>query len=678
LKCFQTAKGQVQIGKLLFYYYLVTFLWIFVESQRKPLEFESQHKETKDRKESFVNIVDFIWMPYINAYPSSAKSSQYNKGITSWMQSKAILLCLFLPFQQFAQDYHLTIVSLDQPTVFQSIDLDYPLEIENITALYPILENTLSKLQNQGYLAASADSIYFYDSTYLAKIYLGQKYEWLSLKKGNVEESYLTKIGFRERLYRNQPLQIEKLRQLQERLLQELENNGYPFAQISLDSLQIQQGKVQAQLTLDKGVFVTIDSLIIHGKAGISDTYLNNYLGIENGSAYDKSKIIQLKDRIRELPFVEEEKDAKVDFYGNQAILHLYLKPKKASRFDFIVGVLPTTQTVNAETTTDFTITGELKGELYNALGFGERIFAQIEQLRPATPKLDIQVNYPYLLNLPFGLDAQLDFYKQDSAFLNVQFDFGVQYLMSGGNYLKVFWNNQSSSLLSVDKNRLLREQQLPEQLDLSNRSFGLAYLYQKLDYRFNPRKGWSAFLSGSAGIKIINPNNKILALTNEEFNFQSLYDSLDLRSFQYQLQVRVETFLPLGKRATLKLSNRSSFLLSNQVIFQNEQFRIGGNRLLRGFDEQSIFATKYSLFTLEPRFLLSTNSYFYTFFDYAWLEDRTNRTNRIDRPYSLGAGITLETAVGLFGMSLAVGSQRGSSVDFRSPKVHLGYVSLF
>ncbi|MEM8526459.1 MAG: BamA/TamA family outer membrane protein [Bacteroidota bacterium] len=603
---------------------------------------------------------------------------KYNISLTYWIVSNTFFCCLFSPFYFFAQDYNLQITCFDQPTVFQTLDLEFPSKIENIAALYPVLENSLTDLQNQGYLAASVDSIYFYENTYLAKLYLGAKHEWLSLGKGNVEEAYLSKIGFRERLYRNQPLQVKKLRQLQENLLQELENNGYPFARIGLDSVQIEQGKVKAQLALEEGIFVTIDSLIIHGKVDISNAYLNNYLGIENGSAYNKSKVLQLKDRIQELPFVEEEKDAKIDFYGSQAILHLYLKPKKASRFDFIVGVLPTTQTVNAETTTDFTITGELKGELYNALGFGERIFAQIEQLRPATPRMDLQVNYPYVLNLPFGLDAQLDFYKQDSVFLNVEFDFGVQYLMSGGNYLKVFWNNQSSSLLSVDENRLLRERALPEQLDLSNRSFGLAYLYQKLDYRFNPRKGWSAFLSGSAGVKTISPNNKILALTNEEFNFQSLYDSLELRSFQYQLQVQLETFLPLGKRGTLKLSNRSSFIFSNQVVFQNEQFRIGGNRLLRGFDEQSIFATKYSLFTLEPRLLLTTNSYFYAFFDYAWLEDRTNRSNRIDRPYSLGAGITLETAVGLFGMSLAVGSQRKSGLDFRSPKVHLGYVSLF
>lgn len=631
-----------------------------------------------------------------------------DERLTSWIQSKTIILCnfdrsglqtwmqyhldsvrsivfrailfynIFLPLNTSAQDYNLSITSLDQPAIFQSLDLDYPSKIENIAALYPVLENSLSTLQNQGYLAASVDSIYFYDSTYLAKVYLGEKYEWLALGKGNVEDVYLAKIGFRERLYHNQAFQVKKLRQLQEKLLQELENNGYPFARIGLDSLQIHQGKVAGQLALDKGIFITIDSLIVHGKTEISSAYLNNYLGIENGSAYDKSKVLQLKDRIRELPFVEEEKDARIEFYGSQAILHLYLKPKKASRFDFIVGVLPTTQTVNAETTTDFTITGELKGELYNALGFGERIFAQIEQLRPATPRLDIQMNYPYVLNLPFGLDAQLDFFKQDSAFLNVEFDFGVQYLMSGGNYLKVFWNNQSSSLLSVDENRLLRERVLPEQLDLNNRSFGLAYLYQKLDYRFNPRKGWSTFLSGSAGVKTITPNNRILALSKEDFDFQSLYDSLNLRSFQYQLQAQLETYLPLGKRATLKLSNHSSFIFSNQVVFQNEQFRLGGNRLLRGFDEQSIFATKYSLFTLEPRFLLSTNSYFYAFFDYAWLEDHTNRINRMDRPYSLGAGITLETAVGLFGMSLAVGSQRGSGLDFRSPKVHFGYVSLF
>ena len=48
------------------------------------------------------------------------------------------------------------------------------------------------------------------------------------------------------------------------------------------------------------------------------------------------------------------------------------------------------------------------------------------------------------------------------------------------------------------------------------------------------------------------------------------------------------------------------------ETMFQNELFRIGGLKTLRGFDEESIFASVYSIFTLEYRFILEQNSYYY------------------------------------------------------------------
>ncbi|MEL6942418.1 MAG: hypothetical protein AAFO82_07105, partial [Bacteroidota bacterium] len=100
-------------------------------------------------------------------------NNSYSKRKISWIPSKTTFYCLILSLHLSAQDYNLSIISLDQPTVFQSLDLSYPSKIENIAKLYPALENCISTLQSKGYLAASVDSLYFYDSTYLAKIHLG-------------------------------------------------------------------------------------------------------------------------------------------------------------------------------------------------------------------------------------------------------------------------------------------------------------------------------------------------------------------------------------------------------------------------------------------------------------------------------------------------------------------------
>ena len=319
-------------------------------------------------------------------------------------------------------------------------------------------------------------------------------------------------------------------------------------------------------------------------------------------------------------------------------------------------------------------ITGDFKGELYNQFGRGERIYAAFERLKPATQELDLQFNYPYFLQLPFGVDANFHLYKQDSAFIELTYDIGVPYLMEGGNYLKVFWQNQTANLLTIDTVRILRQEMLPENLDYSINTFGLEWLQQKLDYRINPRKGWSIFLKGAAGRKRIKRNNTI-----SELPIEDLYRDLSLTTFQYQLDSDLKWFIPLFQRSTLLLNFRGGAIISEMPIYRNEQYRIGGNRLLRGFTEQSIQATIFGLSTLEYRLLIGQNSYLNLFGDFAYVEDETNNRFSADQMMGFGTGITFETRVGLFSLSLAYGrTRKNPNIDVGAPKIHFGYVNLF
>ena len=71
--------------------------------------------------------------------------------------------------------------------------------------------------------------------------------------------------------------------------------------------------------------------------------------------------------------------------------------------------------------------------------------------------------------------------------------------------------------------------------------------------------------------------------------------------------------FLPVFTRSTIMGRVRSRWLISKEDVYRNEQFRLGGNRILRGFDEESIFATFYTVSTVEFRLLLDQNSYFFS-----------------------------------------------------------------
>jgi outer membrane protein assembly factor BamA len=577
-------------------------------------------------------------------------------------------------------------VDQDSATLYDALTFEAQMP-DSLSAMVQ-LQQLLGQLQGQSFIEASIDSIQRSDSLWTAYVYRGRAYEWAHLENGNVETAFLSQVGFRERLYQNKPFHYPDLRKLLESLLEYAENNGYPFARVWLDEVSVEGAKVRAKIFMQKGPLILLDgiNLVANNKSpdetpGISASYMENYLGLRKGDLYSKAKVKKAKARIKELPFVRERQNATVTFRGNRAIVNLFLQKQKASRFDVVFGLLPNNAvaTPGGPEVKRFLFTGTLDLDLHNPFGAGEQIAIAFEQIRPQTQELDIHFLYPYMLNFPFGFDGHFQLFKRDTTNLDVTYDLGVQYQMEAGNYLKAFWNNTSSNILSVDANRIRQSKKLPSSLDFSNAAFGLEYNYRQLDYRFNPRKGWGLLLRGETGVKRIRKNNKITDIQDSDIDFAMAYDTLNLRSFQYRIRTQVESYLPLFQRGTLKTAAHAGIILSpEQAIYQNEQYRIGGNRLLRGFDERSVFATRYVVLTLEYRLLIGQNSYLYAFTDGAYLEDVTTTTRRFDKPLGFGAGLTFETKVGLFGFSLALGKTQDNPVDFRNMKTHFGYVNLF
>ena len=346
--------------------------------------------------------------------------------------------------------------------------------------------------------------------------------------------------------------------------------------------------------------------------------------------------------------------------------------------WDFLVGVQPTT---TADGGQQFLITFNGKADFQNLLGRGERLYMNFENVRPESPRLNVKITYPFILNLPFGFDGAFDYYKRDSTYNEIRLNLGGQYMLGGSDYVKFFWQNYQSNNGVINPLQIINNKKLPATLDVTTNMFGLEGQRQTLDYRFNPRRGFLGILRGSAGIRQVRRNSDILGLKdarNPQFDFAKLYDTVTLRSFQYRIDLKTDFFLPILQRGALKFGFSSGILLSAAPISQNEQYRIGGSRLLRGFDEESLFATRYAVGTLEYRLIIGQNSYLYAFSDAGYIQNFTQAVRVSDTPIGFGAGITFETKVGLFGVTLAVGKQGENPLDFRNVKTHFGYVSLF
>lgn len=567
-----------------------------------------------------------------------------------------LLMWLFCIALQ-AQNYSLELIRLDSSEAPIKIKNSFPTE----TALKAGIKNYLDELQSAGYLAASLDSGILNGKVYSAFIYTGPLFRWAQLYALEADGGALSFAGYRERLYKNRPLKLNSTQKMLKKIVSFYENHGYPFASVKLDSVEVNEGVVKAGIRVEKGELIKIDSVTIRGDAKISEKYLYNYIGIKPGDLYNESIIQTIDTRVKELPFLAQQRPAEIFLLDDVALVRLYLKNKKASSFNGIVGFLP-----NNDKTGKLLITGEANLRLKNAVGKGESIVAEWRRLQTQTQSLNIQVAWPFLLNTRIGADGQLGLYKRDTTFLNVNTGLGIQYLMKGTDYLKVYFESKRSSLLSTRGLENLLT--LPDYADTKSGQYGLELNLTRLDYRINPRKGYKILMRGGAGNRIIEKNAGLNA---------QIYDGLNLKTIQFTGYLDADFYFPIRSRSVFTPGLLCG-VVGGRSIFENELQRIGGNNTLRGFDEESIFSSAYSILNLEYRYLLEENSFLFLFFNGAYYENTAINRNIHDLPYGFGAGMSFETKAGIFSISYALGSQFGNPPETRTAKVHFGITSLF
>lgn len=488
----------------------------------------------------------------------------------------------------------------------------------------------------------------------------GPQYLWQDVKLGNIKKEDANKLNFSEKLFKNQPVNINQVFKWQEKFLRYYENHGYPFAIVKLDTISINNQFISAKWYAELNKQIFIDSINIISDEPLPKFYLTSYSGIKKGNPYNENAIEQIETRIKEIPFVVSAQPHKVVFTDQKTFLNLYLRKQKASSFNGVAGFLPD------ENTGEILITGDAKLALQNALGSGEIIKLNWRKLQTNTQDLNAFVNAPYLFNTPVGTELDLRLYRRDTTFAEQNIKLGLQYAINQGNFFKVFIENYSSNLISTS---LFQDfTTLPPLIDVRKRNYGIGISAFKLNYKFNPRSGYTYNLNASAGTRQVIENINLNPI---------IYDSLDLKTNQFNLSFEGEYYFPLFKRSTLKIGNQSKWLINNQ-LFANELLRIGGLNTLRGFDEESITASAYSIFTTEYRILLEENSFFYFFSDVAFWERNLRTSYDKDLPFGFGTGISFQTKAGIFTVNYALGKQRNNPLDLRVAKIHFGFLSLF
>ncbi len=587
-----------------------------------------------------------------------------------------VFLCFFVCIQASGQSlqkyYTLYVQPIDTTPAFIK-DLMLQERFPSAAGCLQYAQQLPSLLAARGYVAASEDTLWQDSTGVTVKLFVGERYTWSSLYADKKTWEVLSTLGYHQSSFNNKPFDPGKVSIIYSQLLDYYENNGYPFASMHLDSIMLRNGLVSAKLLIDSGELYHIDSISIHGRAKLTQDFIHRYLEIAPHEVYNEKKLQQINQRLAELTYLQQSQPWDIMMLGSGAILNLYLQPKQSNQVDVIVGFLPANDQVGGK----LLLTGQATINLKNAFGTGETIGGDWQQLQSKSPRLNLLFKRPYLFHSPLGINFNFELYKKDSSYLNINALFGLDYAFSARQTGTLFLQTTSSRLLSVDTNAIIANKTLPDAGDINTVSLGLQYSFSNTNYVFNPRSGNDLSIRMSAGKKTVNKNNTIISIKDPAFNYNDLYDTIKLKSYQLRVQATAAHYFPLGRQATLKTALNSGWYQS-QSYYINELFQIGGYRLLRGFNEESIYADRYAVGTLEYRYLVGQNSYFFAFSDGGWAHFQSNDTAFAHKYIGIGLGLAFETKTGIFNISYAIGKQDDMKLDMRQSKIHLGFVSLF
>jgi outer membrane protein assembly factor BamA len=521
-----------------------------------------------------------------------------------------------------------------------------------IRLMMSYLDKEVSKLNADGYLEASYDTLRTAVGKYCAIMIAGPAYEWGKVVLKGDPNAIGPKNGKATNHY--------GMKNIAEKNLTYFENNGFPFASVRFDSISVSAGKINGNMKVDKGAFYKIDSLVIKGNSRLPKIYLQRYLGIKPGIAYSEEQIKQVDKRIKEIPYVSPIKASEVLFTPSQSRVYVYLKKRNASSFNGIVGILPNIKTGKT------VITGDARVILKNALGKAETFDLNWRKVANLTQDLKVNLQIPFMFSSPIGTDLFFKLFKRDTSFLELNRTLGLTWQMNRGNFFRVFYNRYNSDILAktiytTGTNALLNA-------DVGINQYGIGLRLEKLDYRLNPRKGIALTTDAAAGVKTLKPNAA---------NDATLYASEQLKTDYYTGNLTCETYIPIAKMFTLKLANQTRAIF-NQKIYKNELMRLGGIKNLRGFDEESIPTSAFSVFTAEYRLLFEENSALFVFFDQGWYENKSTAQYVRDMPYGFGAGMNFQVKTGVFTFTWALGKQLNNPILIKNSKLHFGFINYF
>lgn len=525
------------------------------------------------------------------------------------------------------------------------------------------LSDFLLELHKKGYLEASVDSIIQNGSKWLAVLYVGEVYRFAEVKRGSLPLPLANKVGYHAKQFRGAVFDIRELYKLEQKIIKTAENNGYPFASIGLDSIEIDEGKnLTASFRYEPGPFITIDSLAIVGNYEVKYKFLQRLVRIKKGDEFSQAKINQSDAILGELPYLKVMSPPQAYMVNGTSRITYYLEKRKANVLDGYVGFLP-----NAAKNNKLLITGDVRLELKNLFRSGKIVFVNWQRFNEQSQFFKMYYEHPRFIGTGIDVSGLLEITRQDTSFLNINRELKISQQLGATGKLDFFIGLRTGRILSQRANTDTLNLAFG---DFNNYTYGLGYTLNKLDNFFYPKRGLFFTTKVFMGSKTIQKN---------PFYGEATYKDIKTQTFQLNVEAMVEKYIRLSKKNILMSRlNLGQIFNDKKSLFLNDFYRVGGLRTLRGFNENQYYVSQFAVGTIEYRFHTDEESYLLLFTDQAFVANPYIDNGNPEYVFGLGAGISFTTQAGVFNFVYSVGQSSTQKLSLTLSKIHFGLVSKF
>ncbi|MFM1772902.1 MAG: hypothetical protein RLZZ71_2044 [Bacteroidota bacterium] len=415
-------------------------------------------------------------------------------------------------------------------------------------------------------------------------------------------------------------------------LLHQLNNSGYPYAQIELDTLIESSEKSIFYWNVSTGNLVLLDTLVFANNLFNKKT-LHRCISYQLGQPYSTDKIQSISNSLNQVSFLKP--NALINVRMQSETFSLILKPerRKNNQLSALIALQPrpgTSQSI---------LTGNFDLELSNTLKQAEIIEFHWKRPQPQSQSLSFKIGSPFTGGLPVGFQLEFASFLRDSTFSSTDLSLRILTKMNDLNGFSAAINKSTNTHFN------------------NSSSFGNTQVqtYSLRYSKYNNQENAINFLfEGSAGSRAIQ------------------YESNSTKKKLFALRGKIWSDFALSKLLFLKLNLEANALFSDS-LYRNEISRLGGTKNLRAFIEESIYASQYAMLNGDFGIALGADIQTFIFGDLAFVNAPAEKTY-----YDTGIGFRFNQENSAVGITYGVGNIENNGLQLSNGRVGITFSSRF